>query len=124
MLFSQLRIELASPVSSGKPTGAQGVIERSPSEWTSRPGRKATSTTGIIYRDDGSWMRVQMIDLSYDGCHLLTEERLNVGETLKLVIPSMQHLTAQVRWVKENEAGVRLLHNASAAEVSRARLGF
>ncbi len=100
------------------------MIERPQSEWTSRPDRKATSTTGMIYRDDGSWMRVQMIDLSYDGCHLLTEDRLNVGETLKLVIPFMQHLTAQVRWVKDNEAGARLLHNASAAEVRRARLGF
>lgn len=100
------------------------MIERQQADWKSRQYRKPTSTTGIIYRSDGSWMRVQMIDLSYDGCHLLTEDKLTVGETLKLVIPWMQHLNAQVRWVKDNEAGVRLLHNASVAEERRARLGL
>ena len=100
------------------------MIERKQSDWKSRAERKTTSTTGMVYRSDGSWMRVQMTDLSYDGCHLLTEDNLNVGETLELVIPHMQHLNVQVRWIRENEAGVRLLRHTSVADERRARLGF
>jgi len=41
--------------------------------------------------------------LSYDGCHLLTESMLDVGETVELVFPRMQHIKMQhinvhVRW--------------------------
>ncbi|HLO20456.1 MAG TPA: PilZ domain-containing protein [Sphingomicrobium sp.] len=100
------------------------MIERLTADWTARQPRKSASTTGVAWRSDGSWMRVHLTNLSYDGCHILTEHRLDVGETLKLVVPWMQHLNVQVRWVKENEAGVRFLHNASAAEVRRAKLGF
>lgn len=100
------------------------MIERSRSQWLPRATRNSTSTTGIAYRSDGSWLRVQMTNLSYDGCHLLTEDRLDVGETLELVFTRMQHLNVQVRWVKDNEAGGRFLHNATAADVRRARLGF
>lgn len=99
------------------------MIERPPSEWKPRQGRKSASTTGIAYRVDGRWMRVHMTNLSYDGCHLLTEDRLDVGEVLKLVMPRMQHLNVQVRWVKDNEAGVRFGQGGSAADDRRARLG-
>jgi hypothetical protein len=85
------------------------AIERTPSDWTQRQGRKPASTTGVAYRSDGSWMRVHMTNLSYDGCHILTEDRLDIGETLKLVMPRMQHTEVQVRWVKDQEAGVRFL---------------
>jgi hypothetical protein len=100
------------------------MIQRSPSEWTARQERKSSSTTGVAYRSDGSWMRVHMTNLSYDGCRLLTEDPLDIGETLELVFPRTQHLNVHVRWVKDNEAGVRFLKNATAAEQRRARLGF
>ena len=99
-------------------------IERPPSQWIQRQPRKPASTTGVAYRSDGSWVRVHMTNLAYDGCHILTEERLDIGETLKLVMPRMQHMNVQVRWVKDHEAGVRFLSNASAADERRARLGI
>lgn len=99
------------------------MIERPQSEWAQRANRRPTSTTCIIYRSDGTWMRVQMTNLSYDGCRILTERRLDVGETLELVVPSMQHVKAQVRWAMDDQAGLRFLSNANAAEARRARLG-
>ncbi len=99
------------------------MIERARSQWVRRALRNAANTTGIAYRSDGSWLRVQMTNVSYDGCHILTEDRLDVGETLTVVVPRMQQLSAQVRWVTGNAAGIRFLHNASAAEARRARLG-
>jgi hypothetical protein len=86
--------------------------------------RKPASTTGVAYRSDESWVRVHMTNLSYDGCHLLTEQELDIGETLKLVMPRMQHMNVQVRWVKEGEAGVRFLGTGSVVDERRARLGI
>ena len=75
------------------------------------------------YRADGSWLRVHMTNLSYDGCKLLTEDVLDIGETLTLVMPRMQHMEAQVRWIKDQTAGIRFLQRTSAAEDRRARIG-
>ena len=60
---------------------------------------------------------------SYDGCKLLTDDILDIGETLTLVMPRMQHMQAQVRWIKDQMAGVRFLHRTSAADDRRARIG-
>ena len=97
------------------------MIERPTSSWVKR-NRKPMSLTGVAYRADGSWMRVHMTDLSYDGCKLLTDDLLNIGETLRLVMPRMQHMNAQVRWVKDQQAGIRFL-GGSAVEDRRARIG-
>ena|SRR5689334_3410034 len=97
------------------------MIERPISEWVRR-NRKAASLTGVAYRSDGSWVRVHMTNLSYDGAHLITEETFDIGEPLKLVMPRMQHLEVQVRWVKDGQAGVRFLGTNAAAD-RRARIG-
>ncbi len=80
------------------------------------------SLTGVAYRADGSWLRVHMTNLSYDGCHLLTDGELDIGETLTLVMPRMNHMNVQVRWLKDGHAGIRFL-GGSAAEDRRARIG-
>ena len=98
------------------------MIERPSSTWIKRD-RKRMSLTGVAYRSDGSWMRVHMTDLSYDGCKLLTEDNLDIGETLILVMPRMQHMQVQVRWIKDQAAGLRFLQGASAVENRRARIG-
>jgi hypothetical protein len=98
------------------------VIERQASDWSKRAERRRASLTGVAYRSDGSWVRVHMTNLSYDGCHLLTDCDFDIGEPLTLVMPRMQHLTAQVRWVKDGQAGVRFVQNASVDE-RRARIG-
>jgi hypothetical protein len=97
------------------------MIERPVSQWVKR-NRKATSLTGVAYRPDGAWVRVHMTNLSYEGCHLLTEEEFDIGEPLTLVMPRMQHLKVQVRWVKNGQAGVRFL-GSNAVEDRRARIG-
>jgi hypothetical protein len=65
-----------------------------------------------------------MTNLSYDGCHVITDKQFNFGETLTLVMPGMQHLKVQVRWVREGQAGVRFVNGASVADDRRARLGI
>ena len=68
-------------------------------------------------------MRVHITNLSYDGCHLITEEVLDIGETILLEMPRMQRTQAQVRWVQGQQAGVRFLQGTSVLDDRRARIG-
>jgi hypothetical protein len=97
------------------------MLERAVSQWVRR-SRKAASLSGVAYRADGSWVRVHMTNLSYDGCHLLTDHVFDIGETLTLAMTRMQHLTGQVRWVRDGEAGVRFVQGNGVDE-RRARIG-
>jgi hypothetical protein len=97
------------------------VIERPISEWVKR-NRRATSISGIAYRSDGSCVRVHMTNISYDGCRLLTDQCFDMGEPLTLVMPRMQGMNAQVRWVKDNQAGVVFVQG-NALDERRARIG-
>lgn len=99
------------------------MIERSVSQWVRRAHRNRASITGTAYRSDETVMRVHITNLSYDGCHLITEEVLDIGETILLEIPRMQKTQAQVRWVKEQQAGVRFLQGTTASDDRRARIG-
>jgi len=98
------------------------MIERPRSQWTNRGPRNPTSVSGIAYRGDGSWLRVHMVNLSYNGCRLLTENPVDIGETLTLIFPRMQHLQVQVRWVGDHEVGVRFPGSSSVDE-RRSRIG-
>ena len=98
------------------------MIKRPPSEWVRRANRNPMSITGVAYRSDDSWVRVHITNLSYDGCKLLTEEPLDVGEQVTLVMPKMQHMPAQVRWACDEIAGLRFLLG-TAVDDRRARIG-
>ena len=98
------------------------MIERPVSTWVRRERRPA-SNTGEAYRCDATTMRVHMTNLSYDGCHLLTDEVLDIGETIRLEMPRMAETLAQVRWVKGQRAGVRFLQGTTALDDRRARIG-
>jgi hypothetical protein len=102
------------------------MIERPQSQWVKRDDRKRASLTGVAYHSDGSWTRVHMTNLSYDGCHLLTDKPLDIGETLLLVMPQMRHQRVQVRWSRDQESGVRFLAEAgmSVQDDRRSRLGI
>ena len=98
------------------------MIERKPIDWVARANRNRTSVNGVAYRSDGSWVRVHMTNLSYDGCKLLTDQPFDIGEQLTLVLPRMSHMAVQVRWTGENEVGVRFLLG-TAVDDRRARIG-
>jgi hypothetical protein len=99
------------------------MIERPLSEWVRRGHRNRASITGTAYRSDETAMRVHITNLSYDGCHLITEEVLDIGETILLEMPRMRKTQVQVRWVKDQQAGVRFLEGSSALDDRRARIG-
>lgn len=100
------------------------MVERSRSQWVPRKDRARKSLTGVAYRPDGSWLRVHMTNLSYDGCHLLLDAPLDLSEVVTLVMPQMQHLKAQVRWVRDGQAGLRFVLENSPIVDRFARLGL
>lgn len=86
------------------------MFERLRSRWVGREARKATSLQGLAYRSDASCIAVHMTNLSYYGCHLITDGHFDLSEVITLAMPRMQDLRAQVRWVDDGQAGVRFLH--------------
>lgn len=74
------------------------MIERLFTVWANWANRSRISIMGLAYRSDGTRIGVQMINLSYSGCKLKTDQPMVIGEEVKLVIPRMQPINAEVRW--------------------------
>ena len=63
------------------------------------------------------------MNISYDGCHILAEDELEVGEALNLSVDAMSVIEAQVRWVDGGRSGLKFVTGASAVDARRARIG-
>ena len=98
-------------------------MKREPADWKLRAGRRSTAIPGWAQRDDGSSVRVLLSNISYEGCHVLAEGDLTVGEVLKVDIPRMGLMEAQVRWSSDDQAGLRFMLGQSGVEARRARIG-
>lgn len=98
------------------------MLERPRTEWVRRGHRNASSLTGAAYRLDGSWARVHMTNLSYDGGLILSDDPLEIGETITLIMPKKRQVTAQVRWADGLKHGVEFVAG-SATDERRAGVG-
>lgn len=99
-------------------------MEREPIDWTPRlSSRRRASLVGMARRVDGPPFRILVTNLSYEGCEVVAEDSLIVGETLTLQIPGQGNIEAQVRWADYGKGGIRFLLGGSAAEDRRARIG-
>lgn len=71
---------------------------------------------------DGRDVRALVSSLSCDGCQLLAEARLSVGESLVLTLPDRGSFEAQVRWTAGDRAGIKFVTEDSP-ERRRAGIG-
>jgi hypothetical protein len=99
-------------------------MEREQQDWLSRSARRHVSLIGTARRADGGSLRVLVSNLSYEGCKLMSEKRLSIGEIVNVTMPGLGTMSAQVRWTAENKAGLSFLLGKSVQEDRRARLGF
>jgi hypothetical protein len=53
---------------------------------------------------------VQVADLSYGGCKILSSECFDEGEVVELRIIKRGAVAAEVRWANEGRAGVRFIN--------------
>jgi hypothetical protein len=98
-------------------------MEREPIDWSAREYRRRVSLIGSASREDGASVRVLVTNLSYAGCQMQSDRALTRGEMIRLRLPNMGDMNAQVRWVSDVKCGLRFLAGASAKDERRARLG-
>jgi len=58
-------------------------------------------------RPDSSTVRVDLLDLNYDGCGVATSVKFETGECLKVSVTGLGLIEAQVRWCEGGKAGLR-----------------
>lgn len=98
-------------------------MDREPVDWSSRSPRRPTAHQATICLDNGRQVRALVTNLSYDGCQVLAEAELTVGETLILILSDRGSIEAQVRWTADDRAGIKFLTGNSPSEQRRARIG-
>lgn len=98
-------------------------MDREASDWIRRGPRRSASWSAAAQWGDGSTATVTVTDVSYTGCRLATEHDLRKGETLRLFLPELGQVHAQIRWVRGAIAGARFLTGDSAKDERRARIG-
>ena len=96
---------------------------RTEADWVIRAARRRVSLSAFIHQEDGISTRGQVTNLSYDGCYLLTETELHVGEGFILELPGRGRTAAQVRWRNDVNYGVRLILKSDGRDARRARIG-
>ena len=75
--------------------------------WTPRNDRHAVDLAAIVHRGEGEPLSVTVRDLTEQGCRISTDETLLIGEQIRLEIPRLGYLSAQIRWSFDGEAGAR-----------------
>ena len=71
-----------------------------------RADRHEVELAAVAYRADGSTIGVTLRNMSYNGCLLVAEAAFAIGEKIRLAVPRMGEMRAQVRWASnEGKAG-------------------
>lgn len=78
-----------------------GQIKRAP--------RVDTRFSTMLTDSDGNAVDVIVIDISREGCRLLTDGSLKIGEKVQIDVPKHGSFPAQIRWALGNEAGAVFL---------------
>ena len=53
----------------------------------------------------GKWLRASLLDVSRDGFRVGWMPHAEPGATIKIRIPGLEHLTAVIRWRRDNGVG-------------------
>jgi hypothetical protein len=75
--------------------------------WTPRNDRRTVDLAAFVHRGEGQPLPVLVTDLTEQGCRISTDETLLIGEQIRLEIPRLGYLNAQIRWAIDGEAGAR-----------------
>lgn len=78
---------------------------------TEREDRRPVKLWATILMEGANSIPVTLLDMTYDGCKVRTPEVLQVGDRLKLSIPNLGILKAEVRWYGDDRAGLRFIHS-------------
>lgn len=75
-----------------------------------RSERHPVNVAAIAFRSDGTTLPVTLQNMSYNGCLLLADAVFAIGEKVRLAVPNMGEIRAQVRWAStEGKAGAQFV---------------
>ena len=80
--------------------------------WIGRKDRFPVAIDAVVKRADGTSVSVRLTDFSDDGCRMEGEEIFHIGERVKIDVPRMGLVKAQVRWALPGSAGTRFVIEA------------
>ena len=77
--------------------------------WIGRRDRDPVAIDAVVHRDDGSKLSVKLTNFSEQGCRMEGDLAFHIGERLRIAVPRMGQVKAQVRWALANSAGAQFL---------------
>jgi hypothetical protein len=98
-------------------------VERQAKDWVRRGPRRQARLIAEAEWPDGARGTVVVTQMSYTGCRLASTRDFVRGETVRLFLPDLGQIHAQIRWAREGLAGAHFLTGDSAKDARRARLG-
>ncbi|HXH53087.1 MAG TPA: PilZ domain-containing protein [Sphingomicrobium sp.] len=75
--------------------------------WVSRNDRQDARIDAVVHRTDGDKVNVTLANLSYEGCRIESGEMFRIGERVRIAVPRVGSIDAQVRWALEGSAGAQ-----------------
>lgn len=90
--------------------------------WIKRNDRQDVDLAADVFRCDGSRFPARLLNISYEGCQLRCEMTLQIGERIKVALPGLGEIGAQVRWALPGRAGAWFLLEETAPDERQARL--
>ena len=75
-------------------------------EHPQRDERRRTGMRGLAILEDGTTHAISLLDLSYNGCGIVSPVALQPGDTVRLSIRERGVIDAEVRWYSGGKAGL------------------
>lgn len=98
-------------------------MDRETRDFARRGQRRPATLSAAVDWADGTSGRALVTNVSYTGCRMIADKALAKGETVRLTLPALGRVFAQVRWVRDDTAGVRFITGDNAKDTRRARIG-
>jgi len=80
--------------------------------WIGRKDRFPVAMEAVVHRADGSTACVRLTDFSEEGCRMEGDDHFHIGEQVRIDVPRLGPMEAQVRWALPGSAGTRFLVKA------------
>ena len=77
--------------------------------WVGRKDRNPVELDAVVHRADGAEVRVKLTDFSDEGCRIEAGEQFLIGELVRIALPRMGQVKAQIRWALPGSAGTRFI---------------
>ena len=98
-----------------------GSTEIAPEPQVERQERRPLGLDGYLDFPDGKRIKVQVADLSYDGCGILSPVELTPGQSIKLSVLRRGAIDAEIRWYSDGKAGLQFTAVTDPKERHRPR---